>query len=462
MKTLYARTILIGVFVATCLALIPPALAVSPPPDGGYPRANTAEGEDALFSLTTGPFNTAVGFNALYSLTTGDNNTAVGINTLLHNTNGYANTAIGAGALRENNAFYNTGVGNGALTLNTTGLDNTATGALALYNNTTGSSNTAVGFNALYFNDTGEQNTAVGYNALYADGGGGGNTALGTWALYSGLGGSNTGVGANALENTSGDNNTATGAGALNYAFGNQNTATGALALQLNGFASNNTAMGYFALGNSTGNNNIAIGSYAGADVTTGGNNVDIGNRGAPADNKTIRIGVQGTQRAAFIAGINGATVPGGVGIIIGADGHLGTVTSSARYKEQIKPMDKASEAIMSLAPVTFRYKKELDPQSIPQFGLVAEQVEQVNPDLVARDEHGKPFTVRYEAVNAMLLNEFLKEHRKVEEQATTIAELKSHLDKLDATVKAQAAQIHKVSAEAQAKQSPLRMTSDN
>ena len=120
--------------------------------------------------------------------------------------------------------------------------------------------------------------------------------------------------------------------------------------------------------------------------------------------------------------------MPGGVGVVVDADGHLGTVVSSARFKEKIKSMDQTSEAIYSLSPVTFSYRKELDPESIPQFGLVAEQVEKVNPDLVMRDRQGKAFTVRYEAVNAMLLNEFLKEHRKVEEQATRIAEMEAGL----------------------------------
>src|SRR4030095_10706884 len=142
-----------------------------------------------------------------------------------------------------------------------------------------------------------------------------------------------------------------------------------------------------------------------------------IGNLGRAHESNTIRIGRTADQTATFIAGISGATVPAGVAVIVGADGHLGTTTSSARFKEAIKPMDKASEAILALEPVTFRYKHDLDPDGIPQFGLVAEQVEKVNPDLVARDDQGKPCTVRYEAVNAMLLNEFLKEHRKVEKQ---------------------------------------------
>ena len=157
-------------------------------------------------------------------------------------------------------------------------------------------------------------------------------------------------------------------------------------------------------------------------DLTTGSNNIDIGNAGVAGESNTIRIGTAGNSDATYIAGISGATVPAGVAVIVDADGHLGTIISSARFKEEIKPMDKASEAILALKPVTFRYKQELDPEGIPQFGLVAEEVEKVNPDLVARDEEGKPYTVRYEAVNAMLLNEFLKEHRKVEEQEAAIA----------------------------------------
>ena len=172
------------------------------------------------------------------------------------------------------------------------------------------------------------------------------------------------------------------------------------------------------------------MGSLAGFNLTTGSNNIDIGNEGVAAEANTIRIGTIGTQQATFIAGISGATVAGGVGIIVDTNGHLGTVVSSERFKDEIKPMDKTSEAILALKPVTFRYKHELDPKGIPQFGLVAEQVEKVNPDLVARDAKGEVYTVRYEAVNAMLLNEFLKEHRKFEEQRATIAELKSSVAK--------------------------------
>ena len=204
---------------------------------------------------------------------------------------------------------------------------------------------------------------------------------------------------------------------------GHRNTATGVNALLQNTIGGGNTATGDGALFNNTiGGGNIALGVQAGLNLTTGSNNIDIGNKGVAGEANTIRIGRGGTQTATFIAGISGATVPGGVEVIVGSNGKLGTVVSSVRFKDSIKPMDKASEAILALKPVIFRYKKELDPEGIPQFGLVAEEVEKVNPDLVARDDQGKPYSVRYEAVNAMLLNEFLKEHRKVEELEATVA----------------------------------------
>ena len=181
-----------------------------------------------------------------------------------------------------------------------------------------------------------------------------------------------------------------------------------------------------------------------GINLTSGSNNIDIGNPGLVGESKRIRIGTAGTQKATFIAGISGATVPNGVGVIVGSNGQLGTVTSSARYKEAIKPMDKASEAILALEPVTFRYKHELEPAGIRQFGLVAEEVEKVNPDLVARDDQGKPYSVRYEAVNAMLLNEFLKEHRKVEKLEATVAQQHQDFETAIAELKAQ---VQKVSA---------------
>ena len=228
---------------------------------------------------------------------------------------------------------------------------------------------------------------------------------------------------------------------------GGKNTATGYSALSSNTTGNNNTATGYFALtSNQTGKYNIALGFSAGANLTTGNGNIDIGNLGVAGESGTIRIGTAGTQSNAYVAGISGVAVPGGVGVIIDTDGHLGTVVSSERFKDEIKPMDKASEAILALKPVTFHYKHELDPVGIPQFGLVAEQVEKVDPDLVARDAAGRPYTVRYEAVNAMLLNEFLKEHRKGEHQDRKIEELEATVSQLQSALKAQAAQIQKVS----------------
>jgi len=263
---------------------------------------------------------------------------------------------------------------------------------------TTGTDNTALGFNALLSDTTGTYNTAVGSSALYANQGSN-NSAFGAAAL-----GANT--------TTSGSNNTAVGMDALFLSSGSNNTAIGASA------------------GDSiqAGNDNIFIGFTAGEMVQGGSHNIEIAHHGTPGDIATIRIGTKKNQKNTYIAGITGVTVAGGVGVIVDASGHLGTVTSSARFKDNVRPMDKASEAILALQPVTFRYKHDLDPEGVPQFGLVAEQVEKVNPDLVARDDEGKPYTVRYEAVNAMLLNEFLKEHRKVEEQEVTITQLKAEL----------------------------------
>jgi len=249
------------------------------------------------------------------------------------------------------------------------------------------------------------------------------------------------------VNNTTGNYNTATGFHVLLNNTASDNTANGAAALQSNTTGSNNTANGTGALlSNTTGHLNIALGRNAGQNLTTGNNNIDIGNASVAAESNVIRIGnevaftdlggvVHPVHTKAFIAGISGVTVAGGVGVVIDSKGHLGTKTSSERFKDQIKPMDNASEAILALQPVSFRYKHELDPDGIPQFGLVAEQVEKVSPDLVARDEEGKPYTVRYEAVNAMLLNEFLKEHRKVEQQEAMITEVKSANTKQEATI---------------------------
>ena len=314
-----------------------------------------------------------------------------------------ANTGLGNNALPGDTGNSNTAVGDGVLPNNATGSANTASGFHALFNNTTGNNNTASGVYSLNANTTGYQNTASGYLTLY--------------------------------NNTIGYYNTATGVGGLlSNTTGNNNTAIGFSALSRNTTGSNNTASGFNALlGNTGGDNNIAVGVSAGINLTNGSDNIDIGNAGVAGESRHIRVGTKGTQAKTFIAGIAGVAVPGGVGVMIGNNGQLGTVVSSERFKDGIKPMDKASEAILSLHPVTFRYKHELDPEGIPQFGLVAEQVEKVDPDLVARDDQGKPYTVRYEAVNAMLLNEFVKEHRTVQELKAVVAQQQKQIEALTA-----------------------------
>jgi hypothetical protein len=384
------------------LVALPTAKAVNPPPDGGYPGNTTAEGNLALNSLTSGTSNTALGYKALFSDTTGYNNTATGAGALRDNQDGWDNTATGVNAL-----LHNTG-----------GIQNAAFGFAALQNNTNGNFNTAVGLTALASNQTGESNTAVGWAAL-ADNTGNSNTAAGLAALTSNKGGgSNTAVGDVALQsNVSGSFNTATGAKALND--------------NVTGFF--NTACGYQALQNNTGGNfNIALGVSAGANLVAGGSNIYIGSPGVAREDKTIRIGTGQTQT--FVAGISGVAVTGPA-VHVNGSGQLGIVPSSERFKVAIKSMDKSSEAILNLKPVTFRYKQDLDPDKIPQFGLVAEEVEKVNPDLVVRDAEGKVMTVRYDAINAMVLNEFLKEHKQVQELKGTVAQQQKQIEALTATI---------------------------
>jgi hypothetical protein len=451
-------------------ALLPPkAFGVVPPPDGGYPGNNTAEGDNALLSLTTGIDNTGIGYLALQSNTTGSDNTAIGAFALASNTTGSVNTATGSGALEYNttgffntaNGFFalfrnttgtrntasgsdalllnttgsdNTGIGHRSLENNTTGFANTATGRSALSNNTTGAENTGNGWRSLSSNTTGSKNTANGLSALASNTTGFFNTASGALALASSTTGfANTATGFRALEaSTTSIWNTATGAEALlNNTTGSFNTADGLHALVGNSTGSDNTAIGVEALReNATGNSNIALGAGAGDVLTTGSNNIDIGNHGVPGESNTIRIGTVGVQTATYVAGILGKTVPMSVPVFVNASGLLGTVPSSARFKHDIKSMHEASEAILALNPVTFHYKS--DKTNAPQFGLVAEEVAEVSPDLVVRDEKGEIYTVRYEAVNAMLLNEFLKEHQKVQELESTVAKQEAAIAEQD------------------------------
>jgi hypothetical protein len=371
---------------------------------------NTFLGNDALLSDTTGTGNTAVGTQALTSNTTGGANVAIGYQALFSNSTATANVAVGTSALYQNSS----------------GTENTAIGISALYSNQGGSQNVAIGPLASWRNETGMNNSAVGYQALFNNMSGSNNCAFGYWALLGA-----TDVGSN-------------------------NTAIGSLAL-LSSFGDNNVAIGYNAgVQVQGGDNNIFVGESAGRVVVGfGSNNIEIGNRGMSDDDGIIRIGSKQQQKKTYIVGINGNTVAGGVGVIVGTDGRLGTTTSSARFKDEIKPMDKTSEAILALKPATFRYKHELDPDGIPQFGLVAEEVEKVNPDLVVRDDDGKPYSVRYEAVNAMLLNEFLKEHRTVQLQQKEIDALKTEL-------KEQSSLIQKVSARLELSRPAAQTVGDN
>ncbi|PYX10295.1 MAG: hypothetical protein DMG85_08150 [Acidobacteria bacterium] len=361
-----------------CFGLAPMAQAVGPDTEGSIPGSNNGEGIGVLASRTTGVWNTGTGFEALNHLTSGNQNTATGLRALNNDINGGFNTATGVYSLFAN----------------TSGFFNSATGAYSLANNISGTHNTANGYAALYRNADADDNTATGYAALYHDTTGVANTATGVFALF---------------------NNT----------IGSANSAFGAAALGSNTTGFLNTAVGDDALfSNTSGSANIAIGLQAGTLLTTGDHNIDIGHPGVAGESATIRIGATGVQTTTYIAGIAGQTVgAGGSTCYVDNDGKLGVFLSARRFKTDIADMAAASEALLALRPVTFHYKPELDKLGIPQFGLVAEEVAKVNPDLVTHDAKGDIYTVRYEAVNVMLLNEFLKEHGKVEKLEAAVTQ---------------------------------------
>jgi hypothetical protein len=407
-----------------CIGMVcaaPPAQGVNPPPDGGYPGGNTAEGQSALLSLTTGTYNTGVGFLAL-TRNNAQFNTAVGAGALLVST-GDENTAVGAGALLSDTIGENN-TANGEFTLfsNTIVGNNTATGAFVLFNNTEGNNNTANGSSALHGNTEGSDNTAIGVQALLNNTAGNANTAIGREAL---------------ANNTSGFANTAAGEGAL--------------------------------INNSTGSGNTALGQNAGFNVSTAANVICIGN-----------IGGDNIDNSCFIANIYSNIQPV-IGtdpdyVTIASNGKLGRSNlngSSRRFKHDIQPMDKASEVIFALKPVSFRYNKEYDAIQRPFFGLVAEDVDKVAPGLVGRNTKREPGSVRYEQINAMLLNEFLKEHKKVEKLEAavaqqrnhfeaTIAELKKEIKSLAARCKEEDEQIQNVKAQVKLNGSVSRAVANN
>jgi hypothetical protein len=366
------HTTLVITLLLGCFALLRAVQAVVPAPDGGYPGGNTAEGHAALLSLTTGAFNTAVGFLSLRSNTDGSFNTAVGAGALLSNV-GNQNMVQG---------IANTAVGAGALLSNTTGRFNTAVGANALLNNNTGD-NTAIGHEALFSNILGFRSTAVGRAALRFNVDGVENTAHGVQALFSNID-------------------------------GDRNTAIGINALVTNTSGSDNTTIGYESGFDITGNGNVCIGD---------------GVRGGEGENNHTRI-----------RNIGSTSIVGGTNVVLAATGGLGDqilgyASSSRRYKEEIKPMEKASETLFALKPVTFRAKGNITPSHVKHYGLVAEDVAAVDSDLVVYSPEGKPETLRFDSINAMLLNEFLKEHRKVEKLEATVADLASQLRRVSAQV---------------------------
>jgi hypothetical protein len=347
---------------------------------------NTAAGDGALNNNTSGGGNVAMGFLAMQFNISGHNNTAVGDSALQWNTSGYYNTAFGSGALlRSTTAYNNTGIGLDALVDNSTGGNNTATGANALFSNTTGDANTASGYLALYSNTTGSFNTATGNQALHYNIDGIRNTASGDWGLYS---------------NTQGNDNTASGQGAL--------------------------------YSNTTGSGNIGLGANAGYNVTSGSENIEIGNTGTSSDNGIIRIGAAGSQKATYIAGIENAKVTGAA-VYVTSSGQLGVLASSERYKTDIAPMATNTDRLLRLRPVSFHLRT--DPNGPTQYGLIAEEVAKVYPELVIRDEAGKIQGVRYDELAPMLLNEVQKQQQVNSAQAAKIAALERQLAGIQAAL---------------------------
>lgn len=386
-------------------------------------------------STTSGTGNTGVGFSALSANTTGKSNTALGTSALGANTTANDSAAFGWFALAANTTgAQNHAFGAGALFSNTTGSSNSAFGLATLYDNTTGINNSGFGYAALHANTTGTQNQGFGYEALFANTTGNGNAAFGTGALY---------------QNTTGGTSTTTGG---NSAFGNfallanttagGNSAFGFSALTANTIGANNVAVGSAALASlASGSGNVAIGTGAGGNLNAAeSNNIYIGNSGIAGESNAIRIGFIGTITSAYIAGISGKTSANGVDVLVNSAGQLGTVKSSLRYKHQIADMGVESDVLMKLRPVAFYYKPELDDTQTRQYGLVAEEVAKVAPELVVFGEDGTPETVRYHFVNAMLLNEVQRQRQRIDEQqkahqeqSTTITQQQAEIQDLAA-----------------------------
>jgi hypothetical protein len=412
------NTILVVILSAmACFAFSQQTRAACDSPDPGCPGANLAEGYLSLQSLTTGVYNTGIGTYSLLSLTDAS-----------------LNTGVGAGALFSNTERENTAVGAGALFSSTTGHDNGAVGAFALFTNDTGNFNNAVGHSALQSNVDGSQNNVMGDAAMFDNMSGSRNTAVGDDALFNCVAGnSNVAIGDEAGTSIVGDHNICIGAN-TNGAAGDNNTIR---------IGDNLPSGGIGVLDGGALANFVLIGT----GLNTGGISVStlIG-----FGNVSIGTGLQTTTGASTcnIGGIFNQTPPAGShAVMVGPNNQLADATlSSRRFKKDIAPIDKISEGILALRPVTFHWKT--DNTNEPEFGLVAEEVAEVNLDWITRNPQGEISGVRYETIPILLLNEFLKEHKKVEEQQANIAELKSTVGVLTAQLKEQAAQIQKVSAQ--------------
>ncbi|MDQ3287611.1 MAG: tail fiber domain-containing protein [Pseudomonadota bacterium] len=395
-------------------------------PVPGIVKSCSVLGSNYFQALASSPFTTLIGYNALVHNTTGAWNTAYGYASLFYNTSGDRNTAIGGDSLLSNTTgSYNTAMGTGALEENTTGIRNTAIGYHALTKNTgpstgcssieptkCGTSNTAVGYEALQKNTTGWQNTAVGESAL--------------------------------TSNTKGSHNTAIGEDALNLnQTGAHNTASGESALYDNISGNNNVANGYFALNHALGNNNVAVGYQAGRNLVSGNNHIYIGNPGDASDpDGVIRIGEGGIHTGMYVAGVSGTTVTGAQ-VFISANGQLGVQQSSKRFKKDIRALGK-NRKLLGLRPVSYRYKQADETGAYPlQYGLLAEEVAEVFPELVQYDESGKPLAVHYTLLIPLLVAEVQREHDENQKQQSSTAEL------LNALTREVAALRQKVSAQA-------------
>jgi hypothetical protein len=376
----------------------------APPAATGASQAARPAGSRIVAGVVAMPAADALGRSGASAR--GEPRSGIAPSTVIEDSGSPYATAVGYQALMSNTASgrYNTAAGYAALSANTDGSFNTAAGYTALYANTTGYYNTGAGTYALFSNTTGAGNTAAGYSSLYLNETGSENTAAGYFALYVNKGSNNTAAGGYVLASNT------TGAA---------NTAAGYRALVLNETGSNNTAAGYFALANSTGSGNVALGYRAGAAQTTGSNNVYVGNEGVAAESGTIRIGTKGAQTKTFVAGAyQTKLLLANKALVLKIDkfGQLGTAVSSRRYKTDIRDMGRASEGLLRLRPVTFRYKDTDDPSR--DYGLIAEEVAEVYPDLVARNADGQVETVLYDQLPTLLLNEVQKQQRTIKAQA--------------------------------------------